>query len=57
MAHALHQWRHPVASREALDELHWAMRPASYCCITMAIKIVSDLPAIFVAVDPLSPTT
>jgi hypothetical protein len=46
-----------VASREALDELHWAMRPASYCCITMAIKIVSDLPAIFVAVDPLSPTT
>jgi hypothetical protein len=56
-AQALDQWRHPVASSEALDELHWAMRPTLYCCIAMAIKTASDLHAIFVAVDPLSPTT
>jgi hypothetical protein len=33
------------------------MRPASYCCIAMAIEIAIDLPAFFVAVDSLSPTT
>jgi len=41
-AHALAQWRHPVASSEALDVLHWAMRPASYCRIHMAIDIASN---------------
>ena len=30
---ALTQWWHPVASSEALDVLHWAMGPASYCHI------------------------
>jgi hypothetical protein len=57
MAQALAQWRHPVASNEALDMLYRAMRPASYRCIAMAIKIAIDLPAFFVAVDSLSPTT
>jgi hypothetical protein len=52
-AQALARWWHPVAvvSSEALDVLHWAMRPASYRCITMAIEIVVDLPAFFVADD------
>ena len=56
MAQALDQWRHPVASSEALDVLHWEMRPASCRCIAMAIEIAIDLPAFFVAVDSLSPT-
>ena len=51
------KWRHPVASSEALDVLHRAMRLASYRCIAMAIEIAIDLPAFFVAVDLLSPTT
>jgi hypothetical protein len=48
-AQALAQWRHPVASSEALDVLHRAMRPASYRCIPMAIEIVVDFPAFFVS--------
>jgi hypothetical protein len=50
---ALDQWRHPVALREALDVLHRAMRPTSYCCIVMAIETASDSPAFFVVVDSL----
>jgi hypothetical protein len=46
-----------VASNEALDMLYRTMRPASYRCIAMAIEIAIDLPAFFVAVDSLSPTT
>ena len=53
MAQALTRWRHPVASSESQDVLHRAMHPASYCCIRMAIKIASDLPALFVVVDLL----
>ncbi len=56
-AQALAQWRHPVASSEALDVLHWAMRPALYRRIRMAIKIASNLPAFFAVVDSLSSTT
>jgi hypothetical protein len=56
-AQALARWMHPVASSEALDILHRAMRPTSYHCIAMAIKIAINLPAFFVAVDSLSPTT
>jgi hypothetical protein len=56
-AQALARWRHPVASSEALDMLYWAMRPAFYRCIAMAIEIAIDLPAFFVAVDLLLPTT
>jgi len=48
-AQALTRWWHPVALSEALDVLHWAMRPASYRCIAMAIEIVVDLPAFFVS--------
>ena len=33
------------------------MRPASYRRICMAIEIASDLPAFFVVVDSLSPST
>jgi hypothetical protein len=46
-----------VASSEALDVLYWSMLPALYRCIAMAIEIAIDLPAFFVAVDSLSPTT
>ena len=39
MAQALAQWRHPVASSEALDVLYQGMHPALYRCIAMAIEI------------------
>jgi hypothetical protein len=57
MAQALGRWWLLVASSEALDVLHWAMCPPSYCCIAMAIEIASNSPAFFVAVDSLLPTT
>jgi hypothetical protein len=56
-AQALAQWLHPVASSEALDVLYWAMCPASYRCIAMAIEIVIDLPAFFVSSISLFATT
>ena len=56
-AQALARWRHPLASSEALDVLHWAMRLASYRCIVMAIVIARDLSEFFVAVDLLFATT
>jgi hypothetical protein len=56
-AQALAQWRHPVASSEALDVLYRVMCPASYRCIAMAIEIVVDLPAFFVSSIPLLATT
>jgi hypothetical protein len=40
-----------VASSEAPDVIHQAMRPASYRLTCMAIKIASDSPAFFVVVD------
>jgi hypothetical protein len=55
-AQALARWLHPVASSEAPDMIHRAMRPASYHCIAMAIEIAINSPAFFVAVDLLSPT-
>jgi len=45
-----------VASSEALDVLHWAMRLASYRHIRMAIEIASNLPAFFVVINSLSLT-
>jgi hypothetical protein len=39
----LAQWRRPVASSEALDLLHWAMRPVTYRRIAMAIKTATFL--------------
>jgi hypothetical protein len=57
IAQALARWWHPVASSKALDVLYWEMRPTLYRCITMAIEIASDSPAVFVAIDSLSPTT
>ena len=56
-AQALTRWRHPVASSEALDVLHRAMRPALYRCIAMATEIVVDLPAFFVSSISLLATT
>jgi hypothetical protein len=47
---ALAQWRHPVTSSKAWDVLHWAMHPALYRRIRMAIKITSILPALLVVV-------
>jgi hypothetical protein len=44
MAQALARWRHPEASRKALDLLHRVMRPAVYCPIRKAITIASYLP-------------
>jgi hypothetical protein len=55
-AQALARWQHPVAPSEALDVLYWAMRPASYHCIRMAIEIASDLRAFFVVAFSLLPT-
>jgi hypothetical protein len=40
-----------VASSEAPDVIHRAMRPVSYHCIAMAIEIAIDSPAFFVAVN------
>jgi hypothetical protein len=39
----LTQWRHPVASSEALDLLHRAMRAVTYQRIAMAIKTATFL--------------
>jgi hypothetical protein len=52
-AQALAQWRHPVASSEAWDVLHWVMRPALYHRIWMVIKITSTFPAFFVVVNSI----
>jgi hypothetical protein len=45
-----------MASSEAMDVLHRAMRPASYRRIRMAIEITSNLPAFFIVVYTLLPT-
>jgi hypothetical protein len=50
-AQTLAQWLHPLASSEAPDVIHQAMRPASYHLTRMAIKIASDSPAFFDVVD------
>jgi hypothetical protein len=39
----LARWQHPVASSEALDLLHWAMRMVTQWRIAMAIKTASFL--------------
>ncbi len=44
---ALTQWQHPVASSEALDALHQAMCIELHIYITMAIKTIDKLPAVF----------
>jgi hypothetical protein len=53
--------RYPMAaysgSQCSLDVLHWAMHPPLYRRIRMGIKIASNLPAFFVVVDLLLPTT
>jgi hypothetical protein len=46
-AQSLAQWRHPVASSEARDVLHQAMRPALHRCIPMTIKMAGDLHVFF----------
>jgi hypothetical protein len=52
-AQALTQWRHLVASHEAMDALHWEMRPASHRRICMVIKIAGILLAFFIIADYL----
>jgi hypothetical protein len=39
----LAQWRRAVASSEALDLLHWAMRAVKYRRIAMVIKMATFL--------------
>jgi hypothetical protein len=56
-AQALSRWWNPLASSEALDVLYPAMRPASYRCIAMAIKIASNLPSFLSSPISLSPKT
>jgi hypothetical protein len=46
-----------VASSEAQDVLHWAMRPTSYRRIHMVIKITSTSLHFLLSLIPLSPTT
>ncbi len=50
-AWALTRWRHLVALHEAMDALHWAMRPALHRRICMAIEIASVRRVFFVAVN------
>jgi hypothetical protein len=50
---ALARWRHLVASHEAKDALHWAMRIAPYPPGGMVIKIVIDLATFFIIVDSM----
>ncbi len=40
-------WQHLVASHEAMDALHWAMRIALYCPGSMVIEIAIDLATYF----------
>jgi hypothetical protein len=54
---ALAQWRHPLASCEALVVLHPAMHPESHRHICMVVEIIVDLPAFFVASILLLATT
>jgi hypothetical protein len=49
MGRILAQWWHPVASKVALDMLHWAMHLASHRCIIVAIEIASELGAFFLS--------
>jgi len=53
---ALARWQYPVASSEAEDVLHRAMRPASHRRIRMAIEIVVNVPAFFVSLISLLDT-
>jgi hypothetical protein len=41
------RWRHPVASRVAIDLPFWAMRLAPYCLIRMVIEMASESAAFF----------
>jgi hypothetical protein len=50
-AWALSQRRHSVALHEAMDALHPEMRIVLYCLGGMGIKIVVNLPALFVIVN------
>ncbi len=50
---ALARWRHLVASHEAKDALHWAMRITPYPPGSMVIEIVVDLAKFFVIVDSM----
>ncbi len=43
----LARWWHPVASSEALDPFHWAMRAVLYRCIAMAIETASKVGVLF----------
>jgi hypothetical protein len=42
MGQILAQWWHPVASKVALDMLHWAMHSELHRRIVMAIEMAQD---------------
>jgi hypothetical protein len=50
----LARWRHPVASRVALDLLYWDMRPAPYHLICMAIEMTSKVGVFSSVIDFMS---
>ena len=54
MGRILAQWRHPVASKVALDMLHWAMRLSSHRRIVIAIELARKGGAFFSVLDFLS---
>jgi hypothetical protein len=45
----LTRWRHPVASKLALDLLYWTMCSAPYRLIRMAIEMASEVGAFFLS--------
>jgi len=54
MGQILAQWWRPVASKVALDMLHWAMRSASHRPIVMAIVMVREAGAFFSVINFMS---
>jgi hypothetical protein len=50
----LARWRHPVASRVALDLPYWAMRSATYHLNRMAIEMARKAGAFFSFVNLMS---
>ena len=53
-AQTLAQWRHPVASSEALDVLYWAMCPTLHYQKPMVIKISPHFFALLILLLPIT---
>jgi hypothetical protein len=46
----LAQWQHPVASRKAMNPLHWLMHTKSYRCTATAIGMTNKVGLVFILV-------